>query len=473
MRRVILCGVLAATAACATNPVTGRRELSLISESQEIEMGREAATEVRQAMGLAADSALQRMVRTIGLRMAAASERPRLPWSFEVVDDAAVNAFALPGGFIFVTRGILAHMSNEAELASVLGHEIGHVTARHSVQQLSRAQVLQLGLGVGSLLSDEVAALSGALSTGLGLLMLKHGRDAETQADDLGFRYTLTDGYDVRAMRSMFEMLQRASAAGGGGGRLPQWLSTHPDPEDRIAKTEQRLAAVQADLDRARLNRDGFLQALDGMVYGENPRNGFFDGARFNHPDLAFRVDFPAGWQTRNQPTAVVGVSPQQDAVFALSIPTRDTPDVALARFLAQQGVQGGATSRSPVNGLPAAHADFQARTQGGQTVAGRVTYVAWGGNTFQLLGYTEAAKYGAFRPVLVQAAQSFDRLTDPAALNRQPVRIATVRIARDMTVEEFHRQYPSAVPVAEVALINAVQPGGVLRAGTLVKRVR
>lgn len=474
MRRVQLAAASVLLAACATNPVTGRREFSLISESQEIEMGRSAAQEVRQSMGLVPDSALQRYVRTIGLRLAAASERPHLPWSFEVVDDAAVNAFALPGGFIFVTRGILAHMDNESELASVLGHEIGHVTARHSVQQISRSQALQLGLGVGSILSDEVAALSGALSTGLGLLLLKYGRDAETQADDLGFKYALNDGYDVRAMRSMFQMLQRVSAAGGGGGRLPQWLSTHPDPENRIVKTDQRLAAVTVDLSQARLNRDAFLQRLDGMVYGENPRHGFFEGSRFNHPDLAFRIDFPAGWQTQNQPSAVLAVSQAQDALVALSIPTKDAPDVALSRFLSQQGIRAGATSRAVVNGHPAAHGEFLATTQGGQEVAGRITYIAYGGNTYQILGYTALAKYGGYRGAIQQTALSFDRLTDAAALNRQPVRIRPVRLARDLTVEEFTRQYPSAIPAAAVALINGVEStSSVLRAGTWVKRVQ
>lgn len=474
MRRLHLLAATALVTACATNPVTGRREFSLISESQEIAMGREAAEEVRQSMGLVPDSALQRYVRTIGLRLAAASERPHLPWSFEVVDDAAVNAFALPGGFIFVTRGILSHMNSEAELATVLGHEIGHVTAKHSVQQISRSQMLQLGLGVGSILSNEVAAMSGLLSTGLGLLMLKYGRDAETQADDLGFKYALNDGYDVRAMRSMFAMLQRVSAAGGGGGRLPQWLSTHPDPENRLARTDQRLATVTTDLSRARLNHDVFLRTLDGLVYGENPRQGFFEGSRFNHPDLAFRVDFPAGWQTRNQPAAVLGVSPAQDALVALSIPTKDAPDVALSRFLSQQGIQAGATSRAAVNGHPAAHGEFQAATQDGQTVAGRVTYVAYGGNTYQLLGYAPASKYGSYRGTIQQTATSFDRLTDQAALNRQPVRLRAVRLTRDLTVDQFVRQYPSAVPAATVALINGADATtATLSGGRWVKRVQ
>ena len=462
-------------ASCAINPVTGKRELSLISESQEIAMGQQAAQEVRQSMGLVPDSALQAYVRSVALPMAKASERPNLPWSFDVVDDPAVNAFALPGGSIFVTRGILAYMQNEAELATVLGHEIGHVTAKHSVRQLSKAQLAQLGLGIGSIVSDEFAALSGIVGQGFGLLMLKNGRDAETQADDLGFRYSLADGYDVRAMRSMFEMLQRISGGTGGGeGKLPNWLATHPDPENRIAKTDQRLATVTADLSKAKLNRDPFVRRTDGLIFGENPRQGYFEGARFNHPDMAFRIDFPAGWKSQNQPSAVVGVSPNQDAMFALSIPGKDAPDVALGKFLGQEGIQAGARSNSSINGLPAAGADFQAQTQDGKVIGGRITFLSYGGSTFQLIGYTLEQNYPAVRGLFLQSTQSFNRLTDPGVLNRQPVRVRLVKLTRDMTVDDFNRQYPSAVPIATVAIVNGVgASSAVLKSGSWAKRIQ
>ncbi|MGE0443200.1 MAG: M48 family metalloprotease [Gemmatimonadales bacterium] len=472
-RRTFTALLAAGLVACATNPVTGRRELSLISESQEIQMGQQAAAEVRQSMGLVPDSALQQYVRSIGLAMAKKSERPNLPWSFDVVDDAAVNAFALPGGSIFVTRGILSYMQNEAELAAVLGHEIGHVTAKHSVQQLSRAQVAQGLLGVGSILSADVAAVAGVAGQGLGVLFLKFGRDAETQADELGFRYSLGENYDVRAMRSMFQMLQRVSGGAAAGGRLPQWLSTHPDPENRIVKTDERLTALNRDLSGTKLNRPQFLPRVDGLVFGENPRNGFFEGTRFNHPDLAFRIDFPTGWASQNQPTAVVAVSQQQDAIVALSIPGKDAPDQALAAFLGQQGIQSANRTSGSLNGFPAAAADFQAQTDQGP-VAGRITFVSYGGNTYQILGYTTAQNFGNYRNTFVGVTQSFNRLTDQAALAKQPMRIRLVRLTRDLTVADFYRQYPSVVPVETVAIINGVDgPTDVLKSGTTAKRVQ
>ena len=213
-------------ASCARNPVTGKNELALVSEGQEIQMGQQAAQEVAQTIGFVEDPELQSYVANIGKRMAAKSERPNLPWEFHVVNDASVNAFALPGGHIYVTRGLLGSMNSEAELATVLGHEIGHVTARHSVQQISKAQLATLGLGIGSIVSSDIAQFAGLAGQGLQVLFLKYGRDAENQADDLGFRYALGQNYDVREMANVFETLNRASQAGGQGGRLPEWLST-------------------------------------------------------------------------------------------------------------------------------------------------------------------------------------------------------------------------------------------------------
>src|SRR5690348_948361 len=219
---VLLAGaLLLAPSGCARNPVTGKNELSLVSESQEIEMGKQSAQEVAQTIGIYPDPAVNAYVSAIGMKMAKASERPNLPWEFHVVNDASVNAFALPGGFIYVTRGLMTSINDEAELATVVGHEIGHVTNRHSVQQISKAEIAQVGLGVGSILSPQIAQLAGVASQGLQLLFLKYSRDAENQADMAGFRYALNQNYDVREMANVFETLDRISQT-SGGGKLPE-----------------------------------------------------------------------------------------------------------------------------------------------------------------------------------------------------------------------------------------------------------
>jgi predicted Zn-dependent protease len=376
---------------CATNPVTGQRELSLISESQEIEMGRQAAQEASASIGLVANDALQGYVSRIGVRLAGASERPRLPWSFAVVDDPTPNAFALPGGFIFVTRGLLSLMENEAELASVLGHEIGHVTAKHSVSMLSRAQLAQLGLGIGMILLPDAAALGNVAGAGLQLLFLKYGRDAEHQADDLGFRYALGQNYDVRAMADVFRSLERAGQA-SGQSPLPTWLSTHPFPQERIERTNARVAALTQPLTNATIGRDGYLDAINGLVYGVNPRNGFFRGSLFLHPDLRFRIEFPQGWQTQNLAQAVMAGSPQNDALIQLTL-AQGAPDAAARQFAAQQGLTATAPTRESIGGLPASVVQFEAQTEQG-VLRGLAVFLSYGGNTYQLLGYSTAARY-------------------------------------------------------------------------------
>src|SRR3989449_10965806 len=333
-RLAMLAGVGAG--GCAVNPATGSRQLMLISESQEIAMGRDYDKQVAASIGLDPDSGLQRYMQQFGARLAATSERPNLPWSFRVVDDPVVNAFALPGGYIYVTRGILAHLNSEAELAGVAGHEIGHVTARHSVSQLSKQQLAQLGLAVGSIASPEFGRYAGLAGQGLGRRFLKYSRDNQSQADDLGLRYMRRANYDPREMPHVFEMLTRVSQA-QGGGRVPEWLATHPNPENRRGRIEQEIAALPQDFSGAAVNRDTYLRRLDGLVFGNNPREGYFKENQFFHPDLRFRVTFPEGWTTNNGKQTVIAVSPQQDAMVEVSVAKEPTADAAARAYLAQQ----------------------------------------------------------------------------------------------------------------------------------------
>lgn len=471
--RLTACGaaVLAAVLlGCAVNPVTGKRELALVSESQEISMGQEAARDVEASIGLYDNQQVQTYVDGIGKKLAALSERPALPWKFEVVDDPAVNAFALPGGPIFITRGIMTHLNSEAELAAVLGHEIGHITARHSVQQISRTQVAQIGLGVGSILSSNVAKYAGLASSGLGLLFLKYGRDDEAQADELGFRYSLGGGYDVREMLDVFRTLQRVSAQSGGSG-LPEWLSTHPDPGNRASATQQRLDTLKTSLSGKTVGRDQYLRMVENMVYGDNPRQGFFRGGLFLHPDLRFQLEFPSGWQTQNSSSSVAALSPAKDAIIQLTLAGTKAPADANTEFFSQQGVRALQTNRTAINGFPAVSSAFEAQTQDG-AVRGVVTWLSYNGNTYQILGYTAAAKITSYDQDFLRAASSFRQLTDQSALNQQPKRVQLVRVPRAMTLEEFYQQYPSTVPIEQIALINDLQAGQTIAAGTTVKRV-
>jgi predicted Zn-dependent protease len=460
--------VAAAALACATNPATGKRQLMLVSEAQEIAMGKAADQEAVASYGLYPDDRVQAYVERLGKGLAARSERPDLPWSFKVVDDPAVNAFALPGGYIYVTRGIMAHLSSEAELAAVLGHEIGHVTARHSASQISEQQLAMGGLIVGMAVSPDLQRFGGLAQQALGLLFLKFGRDDENQADELGLRYMTRLDYDPREMLGVFGVLEGATRA-EGGGRMPDWLSTHPSPGNRSARIQGQMAATATS---GRLvNRAEYLRQLDGMVFGENPREGFFQADTFYHPDLRFQLTFPRGFRTQNQKQAVVGVSEAQDALLALTLAAGTSPEEAARQFLSQQGVQPGRAGRDSISGLPAYTAFFEAASEQG-ALRGVVTFVSKDGRLYRLLGYTPAERFSRYQDAFAATLRSFGSLTDARYLDAQPRRIALVSPERPMALQEFARAYPSTVPLETIGLINGLAANEVLPRGELAKRV-
>lgn len=469
LRAKSLAALLLAAAACAVNPATGERQLNLVSRSQEIQMGREADSEVVASMGLVEDSALQAYVSGIGMRLSQVSERPDLPWSYKVVDDPVVNAFALPGGFVYITRGILAYFEDEAELAGVLGHETGHVTAQHSVNQISRQQLQQLGLGVGAVLSPTVAQYGGLLGAGLQLLNLKYSRADETQADELGLRYMSRLRYDPQAMIGVFEMLSQVS--GTAESRIPEWQSTHPYPENREAHMQELIAADSLP-PGGRVGRDVYLDHIDGLVYGDNPREGYFKDTRFLHPGLELELTFPPGWSTQNQRDVVGAVAPSQDAVVMLQVAQdAQSPEAALRDFLAQDGVQGGPIRQDGSGEVTRVRAEFDATTSDG-TLSGEAAFIGYDGGIYRVLGYSTQASWGRYASAVATAISSFRPLTDPAVLAVQPWRIDVVALPSAMSLQTYVRGSPGPVDLEELARLNRVQPAEVLSAGRRIKRI-
>ena len=466
-------GIIAlAVTGCAVNPATGQRELMLVSESQEVQMGMQADPSIVSQFGLYDDASLQPYLDQIGKKLAARTERPDLPWTFRLIDDPVINAFAVPGGFIYITRGILAYFNSEAELASVVGHEIGHVTARHSAQQMSQQQLLSVGLIAGAILvpdqySDAVLSIGGV---GMQFLFLKFSRDDERQADDLGMRYMVRGDYDAREMPGVYAMLGRVSSA-GGGQRIPEWQSTHPNPENR----EQRMLA-HLDTLRANgtiVNRDGYLQRLEGLVYRANPRQGFFRESAFFHPDLKFRMDFPAGWQTANYAAGVVAMSPNKDASLQLTLSQIASADAAARSLAAEDGVQAGAVQATTINGMRAATMPFSITQEDGTVVRGVGTFIEYAGNVYQLTGFAASAAWPGYQSAIGASHRSFAQLTDASLLRVQPLRLSIVTLDAPMTLQRFNQRYPSQVPLDEIARLNAIDdPGATLPKGTLVKRV-
>src|SRR5688572_18110287 len=251
---------------CAKNPVTGKRDLMLMSESQEVAMGKESDPDIIKFFGLYDDKNLQKFIEGKGQEKVAVSHRKNLKYEFKIVDSPVVNAFAVPGGYVYFTRGIMAHFNNEAEFAGVLGHEIGHITARHSAKQYSNAMLANIGLVAGVLISPEFAQFADVAQQGVGLLFLKFGRDAERQSDELGVEYSTKINYDAQQMADFFGTLQQLQKQSGGED-VPDFLSTHPNPGDR-QKTVTKLAADwrkkvgAADL---KVSRDSYLKMIDGI----------------------------------------------------------------------------------------------------------------------------------------------------------------------------------------------------------------
>jgi predicted Zn-dependent protease len=472
VRPIVLLVVFAQlVAACATNPVTGRREIMLMSEEQEVAKGRESAPQIAASMGLYEDADLQRYVESIGLPMAEASERPHLPWQFRVVDDPLVNAFAVLGGFLYVTRGILTHMNSEAELASVLGHEIGHVTARHSAAQYTKTVGVQLVLLPSAMLPRELQSVNQLLGSGLHVLLLKHGRDDERQSDELGLGYMTRAGYDPEEMVDVFRTLDRIGGKSDADG-VPEWLSTHPKPANREQLIRARIARLPAAKRNGKIGRDAFLRQIDGIVYGHDPREGYFDaGNVFHHPALAFRMDFPPAWPTLNQRQLVGGMAPEQDALVQLILARESSPEEAAQSFLSAEGVRFTPPTRTRIGGQPAVTADFLTAGQQGP-VRGVVAFVQHGSHVFRLMGYAPEQRFAQHEQALRGAVNSFARETNRAVLRVEPWRVGIVTPSERLSIEAFARRYPGPVSAEDLALMNGIEPGGSYTPGVPVKRV-
>jgi len=464
VRFIMIVACLAALTACTLNPATGQRQLTLISEAQEVEMGRRAEPQVLASFGEYPDEEWQSYVNDLGLALAVTSERPHLPWAFHVLDDPLVNAFAYPGGYIYVTRGILSHFNSEAELVSVLGHEIGHVTARHSVEQMSQQQLAQLGLGVAAAASEDFRPYAGHAAAGLQVLFLKFSRDDERQSDDLGLRYMTRAGYDPEEMPNVFRTFDRMQDA-AGGGQIPDWQSTHPDPDDRVGRIQARIVELPPELRDGKVGRDDYLRRLDGMTFGENPREGYSVGNTFYHPDMTFRVTFPDGWKIVNQRQAAGAISPNEDALVVLTLAEEKTPADAVRAFFEPENIQPGGRWRDSFY-------NFNASSSDGSLVRGVVGFVEHRNQVFQLVAYAGRDDFPQYGNAMRRSLASFGELHNRRYLDVEPARVEIVKLPRAMDFGEFLQHYPSNAKNSQVAIINGVDENQILEKGRLMKQI-
>ena len=462
--------------ACATNPATGQREFSLMSEAQEIQLGQEMDPQIKQEMGVYNDPELQRYVSDLGMRLARASERPNLPWSFTVVDEPAVNAFALPGGKIYVTRGILAFLHDETQLAGVLGHEIGHVTARHSAQQYTKATSAGVGLTLLSIFVPEARPVQGIAEQALGVLFLKYGRDDELQADRLGVQYTGKTGWDPAGVAGMLRTLARLDEADGSRRGVPNWLSTHPAPADRVAQVQRFIQENPAVVGTSGTDRRGgdLIRYVDGMIFGDSPSDGIVRGNQFLHPDLRLGLAFPQGWDVRNSATQVVAKAPDRENYLILQLVpnARGNIQQIAQATMANSGFRQVQGQRANVNGLDAYVGVYQGNVEGLGNTGTMAAHIVHGGNVYFVAGLAPANQFNAVQGQFTSSIRSFRQLSQQEAASVRPNRLDTYTVRGGDTWESIAQRSGGAVKATTLAIMNNYDPGQPPRAGDRIRIV-
>ncbi len=445
-----------------------------LTPARERELGEEASKQVEQQMGLVRDPALEGYLRSVGEKLAAVSERPEGLWSFAVVDRPEPNAFALPGGFVYLTRGLLVLANSEEELAGVIGHEMGHVTARHAIKRVGAGLVTSpvtiatglagLAVGIVSPALGNIVSGTGQILAG-GLVIAPFSREQEHEADEIGQKLAARAGYDPAGLPTFLHTLDRELALVGGDERSFHFLSSHPLTPDRVERTARRAAELER-VPAAPVvgSRSAFLHRIEGVVVGEDPAQGVFQESRFMHPELDLALDFPADWQTQNTAEAAGATSPGEDALVALRFARQDASlDDGVKE--AQQKDEELAFERFEIRGLPAARTQARGRGEVAQ-----VTLIGYRGHVFAVVGQSRASSAADYAGVFDATARSFRALrqSERAAIRESRLRVRAARAGE--TPAAIAKRTGSTWGAEEVAVANAVKVDAAFRGGQQVK---
>ena len=472
-KALLACLTLLAMAGCAQNPVSGQQDFVTMSEAQEINFGRSADADVRKQYKAYESDALQGYVDSVGQRLAQHSHRPNIKYHFTVVDSPEVNAFALPGGYVYITRGILAYLNSEAELAAVLGHEIGHVTARHGVRQASAAQAADIGLSIASILFPEINNSVGqSLGNVLGGALLSgYGREHELEADRLGADYLARTEYNPHAMIEVIDVLKHqelfdaeiAKQEGREPSRYHGLFATHPDNDTRL----QQVVGESGHLTVAN-PKEGyakFLQQIDGLIFNESGDQGVVRNNKFMHVDLGLALKFPQDWHVQNLPDKLIAVSPKSEAAIQLKMDEKPSGSPAeYARHLISYGSDNRIEALD-INGLPAAIVTLP------ETVAG-VIYLDQKAYVIQGKAKSRAA-FAAYRNDMLDAIHSFHALSEKERKQAKPLVIKLITARAGDTYAQLAQHSPlGKAAESYLRLINGNYPQGEPTPGQYVKIV-
>ena len=463
--------------ACAADP-GARRTRRMMSEAEELELGRQAARQVEDYLGFAGSAKLNAYVDRIGQRLVQHSARSHLAHEFHVVDMKEPNAFALPGGFIYVSRGLLAIMNSEDELAAVLGHEIGHVAARHSAQQQARQRrwiPLQVLAGIGgaaaSVVSPELGqAVAGAGQLPAALMMAKYSRRQEQEADRLGQQYIAADGWDPAALATCMDALTREQKlAGTGDPNRMSFFDTHPTTPSRAREGREYAATLEvAAANRIAADRSAFVARLDGLVLGDSARGGLFVDHRFVHPGLGFAIDFPKSWEHANAPTAVAAQPEDQSALLVLQV-AAEGDDPAVVADEVENEVSLQERNETTINGLPAVSAVARG-VDDGQEIYVSLTWIAKDELVYQVLGAAVANRWKDHRATFQTTAESFRQASEAEIRELHEDRLRLVAAKPGETPAQIVKRSASQWPTAKLAAANAIEDDARLSGGEVIK---
>lgn len=462
---------------CAVNPVTGKRQLMIVSEEQEIRQGAEYDPQVTATFGVYDDQDILSFIQARADEMGKISHRPDLKYHVKILDSPVVNAFAVPGGYIYLTRGILAQFNNEAEMIGVLGHEMGHITARHSVSRQSKQTLGQLLLVGGMIASEEFASYASYAMQGMQLLFLKFSRDDERQADDLGVAYSSQVGYDAQMMANFFDVLNKMSLPAEQGG-VPTFLSTHPNPANRQEAVMQEARKWQDSLDTEtwKVNTGSYLQMIDGMVYGDDPRQGYVEGNTFYHPELKFSFSYPAGWKLENMPTQVNMAPPDGKALMVFTTATASSLGEAADNTIGQLELDQQERSNTIINGMPAIITVSEQVNQDqatGQKQTNRIMsgFIDYNNEYYVFHGVASEADYNTYAGTFRTNMDTFSSLSDPSKLNREPLRIKIRKVQNTGSLAKAFSDLGVAQDkIEELALLNNLEPDDTVQEGKALK---
>jgi len=469
--------MLVACGSKVVNPVSGKSERSVMDEQSELVEGAKAHQAVLQEYGVVADPKLQAYVNDVGQRLARLSHRKQLKWTFTVLDSPEINAFALPGGYVYITRGIMAYLDSEAELAGVVGHEIGHVTARHGAQRATRQQDAGLGVLAATILGAvlESQGVGGATqmasqasqSYAAGRVA-SYSRDQETQADQLGAEYLARNGYNPRNMLEVIAVLKRqeqyvtdqARAQGKQVGGGNSWLASHPSNDQRladIARVAAGYTGTYGDDAQAR-----YYRAIEGMTYGDSRDQGVVRGRNFYHEDLGIALTAPQGWEVRNTPEAIMLVNGAGDAglIVRLAPANAGSTHEEIIRNVAKP--IEGRSERRQVNGLPLTYFTGSRRDSNGQVQGLRLSVVTGPGNRNFLLQYAakDAAAAQRASAGMAEAEASMRAMSAADRAAARPYALRVTSMPRG-GFGELARLAGGTQTEAQLRLLNGVYGGG------------